>query len=121
VDESSIAKLVARQFATEHTVLRAEELEAKRLIELIGRLDEPFCDPTFVPTYALSEMTKRHVKVALSGDGADEVFGGYLKYLFGENGHVRLPFSSLFHRVLTQSRWRPRGMGRVYWRTLTSA
>jgi len=119
VDESSIAKLVARQFATEHTVLRAEELEAERLLELIGRLDEPFCDPTFVPTYALSEMTKRHVKVALSGDGADEVFGGYPKYLFGENGHIRLPFSSWFDRALRTVPWRPRGMGHVYKRTLS--
>jgi asparagine synthase (glutamine-hydrolysing) len=121
VDESSIAELVARRFGTEHTVLRAEELGADKLLELIGRLDEPFCDPAFVPTYALSEMTKRHVKVALSGDGGDEVFGGYDKYLFGENGHRPLPFSSLFHRLLTGMPWRPRGVGRIYERTLTSS
>jgi asparagine synthase (glutamine-hydrolysing) len=121
VDESTIAKLVAQRFETDHTVLHAEELGPNKLLDLLGKLDEPFCDPAFVPTYALSEMTQRHVKVALSGDGGDEVFGGYPKYLLGENGHVRLPFSSLFHRVLTQSRWRPRGMSRIYWRTLTSA
>lgn len=120
VDESSIADLVARQFATEHTVLRAEELGAEQLLELLGRLDEPFCDSTFVPTYALSEMTKRHVKVALSGDGADEVFGGYPKYLLGQNGHFKLPFSSLFDQFLRGLPWRPRGMGRVYWQTLSS-
>jgi len=119
-DESPIAKIVAQRFETEHTVLHAEELGAEELLALMGRLDEPFCDPTFVPTYALSEMTKRHVKVALSGDGGDEVFGGYPKYLLGENGQARLPFSSLFHHLLRELSWRPRGMSHVYWRTLTS-
>ena len=121
VDESSIADLVARQYGTEHTVLRAEELDAEKLLELIGRLDEPFCDPAFVPTYALSELTKRHVKVALSGDGGDEVFGGYPKYLLGKNGHIPLPFSSLFHHALRGLPWRPRGMGHIYWWTLSSS
>ena len=120
VDESPIAERVARQFGTEHTVLHAEELGAESLLELIGRLDEPFCDPTFVPTYSLSAMTKQQVKVALSGDGGDEVFGGYPKYLWQENGHVRLPFASLCHRGLARLPWRPRGMGHVYWRTLTT-
>src|SRR6266542_500908 len=120
VDESAIAELVARQFATDHTVLTAEDVGAEALLELIGRLDEPFCDPAFVPTFALSEMTKRHVKVALSGDGGDEVFGGYPKYLWHENGHVRLPFASLCHRALTRLPWRPRGMGHVYRRTLST-
>src|SRR5262249_34512633 len=120
VDESSIAKIVAERFGTDHTVRHAEELGADKLLDLIGLLDEPFCDPAFVPTYALSELTKRHVKVALSGDGGDEVFGGYPKYLLGENGHRRLPFSSLFHRVLNELPWRPRGMSHLYWRTLTS-
>ena len=113
MDESSIANLVARQFGTEHTVLRAEEMGAERVLELIGRLDEPFCDATFLPTYALSEMTKQHVKVALSGDGGDEVFGGYTKYLMGENGFHRLPFSSWLDPVLRAFPWRPRGMGHL--------
>ena len=118
VDESSIAKLVAERFETNHTVLRAEELGSEQLLDLIGKLDEPFCDPALVPTYSLSEMTKRHVKVALSGDGGDEVFGGYPKYLYGENGHFRLPFSSWVPHLLRKVPWRPRGMGYIYWRTL---
>lgn len=118
VDESSIAERVARQFGTDHTVLNAEDVGAEALLELIGRFDEPFCDPAFIPTFALSEMTKRHVKVALSGDGGDEVFGGYPKYLYGENGHFRLPFSSWVPGLLKKMPWRPRGMSRLYWRTL---
>jgi asparagine synthase (glutamine-hydrolysing) len=118
IDESPIAETVARQYGTNHTILKDEDLGPEGLLELIGRLDEPFCDPAFVPTYALSKMTKQHVKVALSGDGGDEVFGGYPKYLYGENGHFRLPFSSWFPALLRKVPWRPRGMGRIYWRTL---
>jgi asparagine synthase (glutamine-hydrolysing) len=120
VDESSIAELVARRFGTDHTRLSAEELGPNALLEILGRLDEPFCDSTFVPTFALSEITKRYVKVALSGDGGDEVFGGYPKYLRGENGHVGVPGSSLLHRFLTGVPWRPRGMAHLYERTLSS-
>ena len=100
LDESPIAELVARRYETEHTVLHAEALGPDALLELLGRLDEPFCDPAFVPTYALSELTRRHVKVALSGDGGDEVFGGYPKYLLGEAERRPLPLSSVLHRSL---------------------
>lgn len=119
-DESPIAELVARRFETDHVVLRAEELGPDALLELLGRLDEPFCDPAFVPTYALSALTRGHVKVALSGDGGDEVFGGYPKYLLGDDDRRPLPLSSLLHRSLQALPWRPRGMARVYWRTLSS-
>ena len=100
MDESPIAQLVARQFGTDHTVLRAEELGPEELLELIGRLDEPFADAAVVPTYALSKMTAGHVKVALSGDGGDEVFGGYPKYFLGRlNGQgfpLRVVVASIF-------------------------
>jgi asparagine synthase (glutamine-hydrolysing) len=119
VDESPIAELVARQFGTDHTVLQAEDLDAGSLLDLIGRLDEPFADPTVVPTYVLSAMTKRHVKVALSGDGGDEVFGGYPKYLH-RAGSRPLPLSSAIQHVLKAIPWRPRGVGRVYPRILSN-
>jgi asparagine synthase (glutamine-hydrolysing) len=117
-DESSIAGLVARQFGTDHTVLPAEDLGPEMLIELLGRLDEPFADPAVVPTYLLAKMTAGHVKVALSGDGGDEVFGGYPKYLLGD-AHPRIPGHRLLDSTLRALRWRPRGMAHLYWRTLT--
>jgi asparagine synthase (glutamine-hydrolysing) len=118
VDESPIAEVVARKYGTDHTVLYGNEVGSEDLLELLGRLDEPFCDPAFVPTYALSLLTRQHVKVALSGDGGDEVFGGYPKYLNAENVHLPLPFSSWVGPLLRKTTWRPRGMHRLYWRTL---
>jgi asparagine synthase (glutamine-hydrolysing) len=119
LDESPIARLVASQFGTEHTVLHTEDFSATSVLDLIGNLDEPFCDPTFVPTYALSRLTKQYVKVTLSGDGGDEVFGGYPKYLWRNNQHHRLAFFSRFHPLLAKLQWRPRGMGHLYQYTLT--
>lgn len=120
VDESPIARLVAQRFGTDHTVLPAEGLGPDSLLHLLGSLDEPFCDPALVPTYALSQMTKHHVKVALSGDGGDEVFGGYPKYLLDTSNRPALPGSSMFHRALGTVSWRPRGVSHVYRRTLSS-
>ncbi len=120
VDESRIAGLVARQFGTEHVVLSGEDVGPDLLLDLLARLDEPFADPAFIPTYALSKMTSSHLRVALSGDGADEVFGGYPKYLLGEQHWKALPLASLFHQALRLFPWRPRGMSSAYWRTLSS-
>jgi asparagine synthase (glutamine-hydrolysing) len=117
-DESSIAKLVAKEFGTDHTVLQAESLTSDELLDLLGRLDEPFADPTVVVTYALAKMTAKHVKVALSGDGADEVFGGYTKYLLKDFDSKRVPGYRLVDASLRAMPWRPRGMAHLYFRTL---
>jgi asparagine synthase (glutamine-hydrolysing) len=118
-DESSIAGLVARQFGTDHTVLPAEDLGPDMLLELLGRLDEPFGDPALVPTYVLAKMTAGHVKVALSGDGGDEVFGGYPKYLLGDASSWRIPGYHLLDASLRTLGWRPQRMSHLYWRTMT--
>jgi len=120
MDESPIAGLVTRQFGTDHTVLPAEEVGPEALLELLGRLDEPFADAAIVPTYALSKMTAGHVKVALSGDGGDEVFGGYPKYLLGRLSAQGFPLQPLLHQSLRAVPWRPRGLSYVYRRMLSS-
>jgi len=119
-NESHIAELVARQFGTDHMVLQAEEIGPKALLDLIAELDEPLADPAVIPTYALSKMTGSHVRVALSGDGADEVFGGYPKYLQGKSPRSGLPFASQFDGVLRAFPFRPQRMASLYWRTLSS-
>ena len=79
-DERPYAKAVAARYRTEHTefVVRPDAVE---LIErLVWHHDQPFGDSSAVPTYLLSELTRGHVTVALSGDGGDEVFAGYERF-----------------------------------------
>ena len=77
-DESSYARQVARHLGTDHRELT---LEPEMLLGLIPKLptllDEPLGDASIIPTYLLAEFTRRHVKVALGGDGGDELFAGY--------------------------------------------
>ncbi len=77
-DESSFARLAAERLGTEH---HEERLSPKAALDLVphlaDQLDEPFADPSYVPTYLLSKFTRQHVTVALGGDGADELFAGY--------------------------------------------
>lgn len=81
-DETSYARLVANHFNTDH---KEEMLEPSRLLEILPKiiytLDEPMADPSIVPTYLLSEFTRKHVTVALGGDGGDELFAGYDPFL----------------------------------------
>jgi asparagine synthase (glutamine-hydrolysing) len=78
--EVEYARQVAKLYETEHH----EEILRPRAAELLPRLvrfyGEPFADPSALPSYLLSEMTRKHVTVALSGDGGDEAFAGYTRY-----------------------------------------
>jgi asparagine synthase (glutamine-hydrolysing) len=80
-DETPHAEAVARHIGSEHHsfILGAEELAAA-YTELLGIIDEPFADSSALPAYLLNRYTRQHVVVALSGDGADEIFGGYRKH-----------------------------------------
>ena len=77
-DESPHARAIARHLGTRHTELRITDDDALALVPRLPSLwDEPFADPAQLPTALLAQVTRREVTVALSGDGADELFGGY--------------------------------------------
>ena len=81
-DEAADANQVARTLGTAHEELYITAQDALNVVPQIPELySEPFADSSQVPTYLLSKLTRRHVTVALSGDGGDELFGGYVRYL----------------------------------------
>jgi asparagine synthase (glutamine-hydrolysing) len=79
-DELAEARLVAVRYATRHEELVLRPDAALLLPALADAFDEPFADSSALPTYLISELASRHVKVALSGEGGDELFGGYYTY-----------------------------------------
>jgi asparagine synthase (glutamine-hydrolysing) len=104
--ELPYARLVAERYQTDHH----EEIVEPRTIELLPAIvrshGEPFADPSAVPTRVLSEVTRKHVTVALSGDGGDEAFGGYRRYVWAKVAHAlrHVPFASSMLRAMP-SRW----------------
>jgi len=81
-DESPHAEAVTHEIASVHHVVTADDESLGRALEVITRsLAEPLGDPAVLPTFLLAEEARRHVKVILSGEGADELFGGYPTYL----------------------------------------
>jgi len=92
-DELPYARLVAQRFATDHHEEILEPDVAAILPDIVRAFDEPFADSSAIATYVVAQATARHVKVALSGIGGDEAFGGYPRYLGLRVAalHARLP------------------------------
>ena len=102
-DESQKAREVALQYGTDHHELRLQYKIVDLLSEVASVYDQPFADPSAIPTLLISRETSRHIKVVLNGEGGDEIFGGYrrhqaAKYFsmlsrLGGNGGVRIAAS----------------------------
>jgi asparagine synthase (glutamine-hydrolysing) len=80
-DELSRARMVAARYGTDHHELVLRPDAAALLPEIAAAFDEPFADSSALPTYAVSRLASEHVKVAISGEGGDELFGGYFTYV----------------------------------------
>lgn len=81
-DESRYARRVAEHIGSEHTELPADEASVELLPRIAGALDEPLGDSSIIPTFLVAGLTRAHVTVALGGDGADELFGGYWQHTY---------------------------------------
>jgi asparagine synthase (glutamine-hydrolysing) len=116
-NESEFAQKVASRYATNHRVetVRSDDFG---LIDTLARLyDEPYADSSAIPTYRVCQLARKHVTVALSGDGGDETFGGYRRYrmhLMEERmraalpAAVRRPLFGLLGRIYPKADWAPR-------------
>lgn len=90
-DESPHAKAVAEHLGTDHHSLLVTAKQAQEVISLLPDMyDEPFADSSQIPTHLVSRLAKSHVTVALSGDGGDELLGGYNRYFWGPKVWGRL-------------------------------
>ena len=116
-DESGYASQVAKLYNTRHAAQTVSATEADLVERLAGMFDEPFADSSAMPTYRVSELARRRVTVALSGDGGDELFAGYRRYRF--HGYeeqarrlipspLRQPLFGLLGRTYPKLDWAPR-------------
>ncbi|MCX2865030.1 amidotransferase 1, exosortase A system-associated [Paucibacter sp. PLA-PC-4] len=116
-NESAFAQIVADRYKTDHRVetVKSDDFD---LIDLLARLyDEPYADSSAIPTYRVCQLARKHVTVALSGDGGDESFGGYRRYrmhLMEERmrgalpAGLRQPLFGMLGRLYPKADWAPR-------------
>ncbi len=116
-DETRYAQMVAERYRTRHHSDRVESEDFDLIDTLAGLYDEPFADSSAIPTYRVCQLARRHVTVALSGDGGDETFGGYRRYrlhMLEERLRqplplaIRRPIFGLLGEVYPKADWAPR-------------
>jgi asparagine synthase (glutamine-hydrolysing) len=115
-DESRYAREVAERYRTRHFVDNVDSDDFDLIDVLARTYDEPYADSSAIPTYRVCQLARRHVTVALSGDGGDENFGGYRRYRFHTMEErlrsmlplsVRRPAFGLLGRVYPKADWAP--------------
>jgi asparagine synthase (glutamine-hydrolysing) len=99
-DESKHASEVAKYFGCAHHLVEAPSIDSDYLIKAIQDLDQPLADPAYVMTYALAERTRKNVTVAISGDGGDEIFGGYSRYKVTEDQYPKRNWHGAVRRLI---------------------
>ena len=116
-NESQFAAMVAQRYQTNHRVETVGSDDFDLIDTLAHLYDEPYADSSAIPTYRVCQLARRHVTVALSGDGGDETFGGYRRYrlhLMEEKlrsalpAGIRQPLFGMLGRVYPKADWAPR-------------
>jgi asparagine synthase (glutamine-hydrolysing) len=111
--ELKYARLTAEKFGTDHHEFFVTPNICDIVDELVGHFDEPFADPSAIPTYMVSKLARDYVTVVLSGDGGDELFGGYTRYAVEQKrrmfsaipGFLRNGIIQPLSRVLPHGAW----------------
>ena len=99
-NEAPFARLVARRLGTDHHEYEVTPSAVEVLPKLVEHYGEPFADPAAIPTYYLSKLARKHVTVALSGDGGDENFAGYRRYRAFQRADVSNLLPSMARRFM---------------------
>ena len=99
-DESNYAKKIAKLIGSDHHEIRVKVNDMiDNIDDVVKIFDEPFSDSSFIPTFLISKLASSKVKVVLSGDGGDEIFMGYNRYLIAKNKFNSKIYTQFFYKI----------------------